>query len=85
MMCSDPSYMLMEEGSLAIIKKVKAFRADTNIPLYFTLDAGPNVHLLYPHENELDVRSFITSELKPLCHEGKIIYDHVGQGAQKIM
>lgn len=85
MMCSDPSYMLMEEGSLAIIKKVKAFRTDTNIPLYFTLDAGPNVHLLYPHENELDVRSFITSELKPLCHEGKIIYDHVGQGAQKIM
>jgi diphosphomevalonate decarboxylase len=85
MMCSDPSYMLMEEGSLAIIKKVKAFRADTNIPVYFTLDAGPNVHLLYPHEHELDVRSFVTSELKPLCHEGKIIYDHVGQGAQKIM
>jgi diphosphomevalonate decarboxylase len=85
MMCSDPSYMLMEEGSLAIIKKVKTFRADTNIPVYFTLDAGPNVHLLYPHENELDVRSFITTELKPLCHEGKIIYDHVGQGAQKIM
>jgi hypothetical protein len=40
---------------------------------------------LYPHEHELDVRSFVTSELKPLCHEGKIIYDHVGQGAQKIM
>ena len=85
MMCSDPSYMLMEEGSLAIIKKVKAFRADTNIPAYFTLDAGPNVHLLYPHEYELEVKSFITNELKQYCHEGKVIHDYVGQGAQKIM
>ena len=85
MMCSDPSYILMEEGSLSVINKIKAFRKQTNIPVYFTLDAGPNVHVLYPSEFEAQVSPFIHSELKPYCHEGKIIKDSVGPGPKKIL
>ena len=84
MMCSDPSYILMEENSLVVIKKVISFREDTGVPLYFTLDAGPNVHLLYPDEFTAQVRSFILSDLVPYCHEGRVIHDQVGQGAQKL-
>ena len=84
MMCSDPSYILLKEGSLTVINKVKAFRDQTTIPLYFTLDAGPNVHLLYPDEYENQVNIFIQEELKPFCHEGKIIRDKVGPGPVKI-
>jgi diphosphomevalonate decarboxylase len=84
MMCSDPSYILMEEGSLSVIKKIKEFRKKTNIPVYFTLDAGPNVHVLYPSEWVAPVTEFIINELKHYCHEGKIIKDHVGNGPQKI-
>jgi len=84
MMCSDPSYILMKEGSLSVINLVRRFRSDTDIPLYFTLDAGPNVHLLYPEEFEEPVGQFISSELRPLCHEGRIIRDRVGPGPQKI-
>lgn len=85
MMCSDPSYILMEEGSLSVINKIKEFRKQTNIPVYFTLDAGPNVHVLYPSEFEAQVTPFIHTELKPYCHEGKIIKDSVGLGPKKII
>lgn len=84
MMCSDPSYILMKEGSLSVINLVRQFRMDTRIPLYFTLDAGPNVHLLYPDEFEEPVSQFIAGELRSLCHEGRIIRDQVGSGPQKI-
>lgn len=84
MMCSDPSYILMKEGSLSAINLVRQFRTETGIPLYFTLDAGPNVHLLYPDEYEEKVSRFISSFLKPLCHEGRIIKDKVGDGPVKI-
>lgn len=85
MMCSDPSYILMEEGSLSVIKKIKEFRAQTGIPIYFTLDAGPNVHVLYPAENEVEVSQFIISDLKPFCHHGRIIRDRIGSGPEKIL
>ncbi|MBK8517818.1 MAG: diphosphomevalonate decarboxylase [Saprospiraceae bacterium] len=84
MMCSDPAYILMEEGSLTVIKKIQKFRVETGIPVWFTLDAGPNVHVLYPADADQQVQSFIISELKPYCHEGKIIRDKVGTGPKKI-
>lgn len=84
MMCSDPSYILMEEGSLSVINKIRRFRNETAIPIWFTLDAGPNVHVLYPNEAESSVIPFIMNELKPFCHEGKIIRDRVGSGPTKL-
>lgn len=80
MMCSDPSYILMKAGTLAVIDKVRAFREKTSLPLYFTLDAGPNVHLLYPDEVADQVWPFIEKELVPHCVDGKIIRDRVGAG-----
>lgn len=77
MMCSDPSYVLMEPNSLLVIKKIKQYRAETGLPIFFTLDAGPNVHVLYPDQHETEINHFIINELKPLCHEGKIIRDKV--------
>lgn len=84
MMCSDPAYILMEEGSLSVIKKIQQFRIENNIPVWFTLDAGPNVHVLYPSTVEQQVNHFIIHELKPFCHEGRIIRDKVGLGPKKI-
>lgn len=80
MMCSDPSYILMKAGTLAVIDKVRAFREETYLPLYFTLDAGPNVHLLYPDEVADQIWPFIEKELVPHCVDGKIIRDRVGAG-----
>lgn len=80
MMCSDPSYILMKGGTLKVIEKVRAFRKETYLPLYFTLDAGPNVHLLYPDEVADQIWPFIERELVPLCHHGRVIRDKVGGG-----
>lgn len=82
MMCSHPSYMLIEPGSIAIMKKIRAFRKDTHVPVFFSLDAGPNIHLLYPDNEKVKVKDFIESELKEHCQ--KIIHDQVGKGPQQL-
>ena len=84
MMCSNPSYMLMDPGSVAIIKKVRAFRSETRLPVYFSLDAGPNIHLLYPHEIHQDVEEFIDDELRNHCVNGTVLKDKVGKGPEKL-
>lgn len=80
MMNSNPSFILMRPNTLSIIEKVRAFRAQTNCPLYFTLDAGPNVHLLYPKASEKQVRDFIQSDLLEHCEGQQVIHDFVGTG-----
>ena len=84
MMCSNPSYMLMQPASLSIIEKVRQFRADTGHQVYFTLDAGPNVHLLYPGEIVQEVRAFIESDLKKYCENEYYIQDWVGEGPVEV-
>jgi diphosphomevalonate decarboxylase len=83
MMTSNPSYMLMEPSSIELIKRIRAFRADTGIPAYFTLDAGPNIHLLYPEENRDTVQEFVITELSTLCQDGLFIDDRVGEGPEQ--
>ncbi len=48
MMMSDPAFILMKSGTMEVINKIWKFRAVTGLPLFFTLDAGANVHLLFP-------------------------------------
>lgn len=84
MMCSDPSYVLMKPYTLAAIEAIRTYRADTGQPVYFTLDAGPNIHLLYPDDIKEPVSRFVSSTLKQYCQDGRIIKDMVGMGPQKI-
>lgn len=84
MMTSTPSYVLMRPASLVMIEKIRAFRAETALPLCFTLDAGPNIHLLYPANIAEKVQTFIQTELKQHCENGLIIEDEVGEGAVEL-
>ena len=85
MMCSHPSYILMKPNTLNLISEIRQFRQDTQIPLCFTLDAGPNVHLLYP-ENESDrVETFINNVLLSYCSGNRWIADRVGDGPKKLL
>ncbi len=85
MMCSNPSYILMKPNTLRIIDEVRQFRNETHIPLCFTLDAGPNVHLLYPESEAKKVEKFIKSELVTYCNQGRWIADHVGDWPKSLM
>lgn len=84
MMTSNPSYMLMHPDTLAVLREVRSFRSNENIPVYFSLDAGPNVHLLYPAKVEEKVNNWINDVLKYYCHNERVIFDHVGEGPEEI-
>ena len=64
--------------------KVRNFRNDTKLPLYFSLDAGPNLHLLYPDNIVDQVKPFIQNELSKFCEAGRVIEDRVGKGAVEL-
>jgi len=77
---SHPSFILIKPETLQIINKLKQFRDDTNLEFCFTLDAGPNIHLLYSEEIRHKMQSFIKTELIELCENGKWIDDKIGKG-----
>ena len=80
MMASIPPYLLMEPNTLEAINRIRSFRASQKLPVYFTLDAGPNIHLLYPRNIKEQIDRFINDSLKELCSEGQFIQDHAGIG-----
>ena len=75
MMMSDPAFILMQAGTLQVINKVWEFRKETNLPLFFTLDAGANVHLLFPSEKKAEISNFIKTELLQYTQNGGIVRD----------
>lgn len=85
MMCSTPSFILMKPNTLNIISEIRRFRETTQIPLCFTLDAGPNVHLLHPKQYADAVETFINENLVRYCTDSKWIKDCVGNGPKKII
>ena len=84
MMTSKPSFILLKPNTLAIIEVIRAYRKDTGIPVYFTIDAGPNIHLLYPKNVTASVHQFINESLKQYCENGLVIYDKMGTGPKKV-
>lgn len=83
MATSTPPYKLMEPNTLKIIDLVREFRQDTKIPACFTLDAGPNVHLLYPDACDKQVKEFIKANLLQYCHDNQCIDDVVQNSVNK--
>jgi len=85
MMASNPGYLLLESGTLSVIERVRRFRKEKNIPVCFTLDAGPNVHLLYPLEHKHLVNQFIKEELLGFCNAKKYLDDEIGIGPKQLI
>lgn len=76
MMMSDPAFILMKTGTLEVINKIWDFRKETDLPLFFTLDAGANVHLLFPNDgSEEQIKSFIESDLLQHTQKNGVVKD----------
>jgi len=84
MMSSDPGFMLIEPGTIQIINKIRDYREKTGKFVCFTLDAGPNVHLLYPETEDQEIKDFINSELLQHCENKKVLLDECGDGPVKL-
>lgn len=84
MMTSDPYFILMKPNTLSIINKIWKFRKETGATICFTLDAGANVHVLYPEKEKEEIHEFITQELIQFCQNNHYICDRVGNGAKQM-
>lgn len=82
MMTSMDYYLLVKPGTITAIEKLMEFRKESKVPVCFTLDAGPNVHVLYPKEYEVQVEVFINTGLRDTYK--KVIFDQEGSGPTKV-
>lgn len=80
MMTSRPSYILLRPESLFLMNEIKLFREKEQIPACFTIDAGPNIHLLYPKAHAGIIRHWIETTLTQSIIGLKWIHDEVGAG-----
>ena len=84
MMASSPGYILMRPNTLAVIEAVWNFREQHALPLMFTLDAGANVHLLFPKLYKEQIVNFIQSDLLSICKNGLYLCSDIGKGPEKL-
>ena len=85
MLSSSPYFILMKPNTLEVIQRILEYRRETKNPVCFTLDAGSNVHLLYPNNIKSEVKKFIEDELLKFCKSKMCIYDSLGSGSAKII
>lgn len=85
MMTSRPYFILMHPTTLEVLNRIWDFRKRTGTPVYFTLDAGANVHVLYPKSYKDVTLQFIEDELRTFCKDGSYLCDEVGMGPEKLI
>ncbi len=84
MMSSLPYFILMKPNTLQIINEIWTFRQATGLHVGFTLDAGANVHVLYPESESEIIDAFIKDSLAQYCQNNHFISDQVGLGAKQL-
>ena len=84
MLTSNPYFILMKPNTLEIIQKIWKYRLENNSNICFTLDAGANVHVLFPENEKQNILQFIENELARFCYKNEYICDSVGLGAKKL-
>ena len=80
---SRPSYVLLLPQSLALVSAVRAWRRETGVPLCFSIDAGPNLHLLYPKAYTKQVVDFLALDEVKACYQD-VLHDELGLGAVRL-
>jgi diphosphomevalonate decarboxylase len=84
MMTSVPGFMLMKANTVEAIHRIREYRRKSGMSIGFTLDAGANVHVLYPGKEAEEIGKFIDAELAGLCEDERVIHDNMGSGPGKI-
>lgn len=82
-MSSTGGTLLVKPETIACIEAIREYRKNSGSKSCFTLDAGPNIHLLYPDNEKEPIQRFIKEKLLAYCENDKWIDDSIGQGPQK--
>ncbi len=80
LMTSSTDGLLLKPNTLQIIEAIKNFREKTGLDLFFTIDAGPNVHLIYFEDQRDSILQFVQNSLTQYCEDGQWIDDKIGNG-----
>ena len=85
LMTSSPEGLMLKPGSIEMIDRIRKFRHEAGTEICFTLDAGANVHVLYPLAHKESCLQFIQAELVGYCQKEQYICDEIGEGTQMIV
>ncbi len=83
MMTSRPYFILIKPQTLHLINSLREYRRKNQAQIYFTLDAGPNLHLIYPSEESKKVEHFVNEFCRPHLETELVLYDLMGKGPRK--
>ncbi len=78
MMTSAPSLLYWQPGTLEVLQAVRAWREEEGVPVYFTIDAGPNVHLMC----EADAAAEVERRVGALPAVQRVLTSGPGTGPQ---
>jgi len=81
MMTSTPPAFYWNPGSLSIMKDIMKWREEEDLQAYFTLDAGPNVHVICEKKDAEEV----TSRLMKNKYVQWTIYNEVTVGTKIVL
>ena len=84
MMSSENGFSLLNENTWKIIAEIRKFRESTGIFVCFTLDAGPNFHLLYKPVDKNAIEQWLEQKLLVFCEANQWIDDAMGCGPVKM-
>lgn len=78
MMTSRPSLLYWQPGTIEVMQAVRRWREEDGLQVYFTIDAGPNVHLICEPTSEVEV----LKRLQKLGSVRSVITSGPGDGPQ---
>ena len=79
MMSGRPSALYLQPGTVGLIHAIRSWRAD-GLPVYFTLDAGPNLHVLCEGAHAAEV----ARRLQQVAPRAELIHNRPGPGAELV-
>lgn len=80
MMSGRPSALYLQPDTIRLIHHLRSWREDEGVPVWFTLDAGPNLHVLC----EGDVAFGVRERLKGVAPDAEILENRPGPGARVV-
>lgn len=75
MTASTPVHYL-NQGTLEALAKLREARYQGELPAYFTIDAGPNVHVIHEAADHAQVKAWLETQFGAEA----LLHDEVGQG-----
>ena len=79
MMTSRPALIYWQPATLAVMQQVYRWRAE-GLPAYFTIDAGPNVHILTLPEHV----ERLTDDLRSISQVRDVLVFRPGPGVRQV-